>query len=178
VDKKESDHGTEMWSREKGAALTCTFEGTGIVWYGPQDPAFGMADVYIDGEKKASQISQRSAAVDFSCCSAGYDKRYHLPVFSIRDLPYGTHTIRIEVCGEKAMDATDQYIVIDYFRVLGKEHTEPIRLMVNQEFSYPHISWGNVRKAPILLEDGTQGLVGMKLLAGDLKQKNLGGDRT
>lgn len=163
IDKKESDHGTEMWSREKGAALTCKFQGTGIVWYGSQDPAFGMADVYIDGEKMASHISQRSAGVDFSCCSAGYDKRYHLPIFSIKDLPYGEHTIRIEVCGEKAEDATDYYIVLDYLRVLGKEHTEPIKLMVNQEFSYPHISWGNVRKPPILMEDGTCGTVKMKL---------------
>jgi hypothetical protein len=172
ADKKESDHGTEMWSREKGAALTCTFYGTGIVWYGPQDPAFGMADVYIDGEKKASRISQRSASVDFSCCSAGYDKRYQLPIFSIKDLPCTEHTIRIEVCGEKVMDATDQYVVLDYFRVLGTEHTEPIKLMVNQEFSYPHISWGNVRKAPILMEDGTNGVVGMKLLKRDLTRNN------
>ena len=80
-----------MWSREKGAAFTCKFQGTGILWYGPQDPAFGMADVYIDGEKKASHISQRSAGVDFSCCSAGYDKCYHLPIFSIKDLPYGAY---------------------------------------------------------------------------------------
>ena len=163
TDKKESDHGTEMWSREKGAAFTCKFQGTGILWYGPQDPAFGMADVYVDGEKKASHISQRSAGVDFSCCSAGYDKCYHLPIFSIKDLPYGEHTIRIEVCGEKAEDATDCYIVLDYLRVLGTNHTEPVKLMINQDFSYPHISWGNVRKPPIIIRDGTCGTVKMKL---------------
>lgn len=163
TDKKESDHGTEMWSREKGAAFTCKFQGTGILWYGPQDPAFGMADVYIDGEKKASHISQRSAGVDFSCCSAGYDKCYHLPIFSIKDLPYGEHTIRIEVCGEKAEDATDCYIVLDYLRVLGRNHTEPVKLMINQDFSYPHISWGNVRKPPLVMRDGTCGTVKMKL---------------
>ena len=163
VDKKESDHGTEMWSREKGAAFTCKFQGTGILWYGPQDPAFGMADVYVDGEKKASHISQRSAGVDFSCCSAGYDKCYHLPIFSIKDLPYGEHTIRIEVCGEKAEDATDCYIVLDYLRVLGRNHTEPVKLMINQDFSYPHISWGNVRKPPLVMRDGICGTVKMKL---------------
>lgn len=165
VDKKESDHGTEMWSREKGAAFTCKFQGTGILWYGPQDPAFGMADVYVDGEKKASHISQRSGGVDFSCCSAGYDKCYHLPIFSIKDLPYGEHTIRIEVCGEKAEDATDCYIVLDYLRVLGRNHTEPIKLMINQDFSYPHISWGNVRKPPLVMRDGTCGTVKMKMCA-------------
>lgn len=163
TDKKESDHGTEMWSREKGSAFTCKFQGTGILWYGPQDPAFGMADVYVDGEKKASHISQRSAGVDFSCCSAGYDKCYHLPIFSIKDLPYGEHTIRIEVCGEKAEDATDCYIVLDYLRVLGRNHTEPVKLMINQDFSYPHISWGNVRKPPLVMRDGTCGTVKMKL---------------
>lgn len=165
MDKKESDHGTEMWSREKGAALTCKFQGTGILWYGPQDPAFGMADVYVDGEKKASHISKRSAGVDFSCCSAGYDKCYHLPIFSIKDLPYGEHTIRIEVCGEKAEDATDCYIVLDYLRVLGTSHTEPVKLMINQDFSYPHISWGNVRKPPLVMRDGTCGTVKMKMCA-------------
>ena len=165
VDKKESDHGTEMWSREKGAAFTCKFQRTVILWYGPQDPAFGMADVYVDGEKKASHISQRSGGVDFSCCSAGYDKCYHLPIFSIKDLPYGEHTIRIEVCGEKAEDATDCYIVLDYLRVLGRNHTEPIKLMINQDFSYPHISWGNVRKPPLVMRDGTCGTVKMKMCA-------------
>lgn len=173
ADKKESDHGTEMWSREKDAELSCVFTGTGIVWYGPQDPAFGMADVYIDGELKAAKISQRSAGCDFSCGCAGYDKLYHLPVYSVTDLPYGEHEIKIRVCGEKAEDASDYYVVIDYLRVLGTEHTEPVKLIVNQEFAYPHISWGNVRKAPILMEDGTNGLVGMKLVRtnGKLSEK-------
>lgn len=161
-DKKESDHGTEMWSHEKGASAECTFVGTGIVWYGPQDTTFGMADVFIDGQLAAGRISQRVAGVDFSCSSVGYDKKYHLPIFSVTDLPYGEHTIRIEVSGEKAADASDYYIVIDYLRVLNGERTEPVKLMVNQEFSFPHLSWGNYRKPPILMEEGTVGTLRMK----------------
>ena len=163
-DKKESDHGTEMWSREKGARAECTFTGTGIVWYGPQDTTYGMANVYVDGELAAERLSQRVPGVDFPCSSAGYDKKYHLPIFSIEGLDYGEHTLAIEVCGEKAEDASDCYIVIDYLRVLTGERTEPVRLNVNQAFAYPHISWGNYRKPPILIEEGTCGKVVMQAL--------------
>lgn len=164
-DKKESDHGTEMWSHEKGAAAECTFAGTGVVWYGPQDTTYGMADVYIDGRLVAHRLSQRVAGVDFPCSSVGYDKKYHIPIFSITDLPYGEHTIRIEVCGEKEEDASDYYIVIDYLRVLNGERTEPVKLIINQKFSFPHLSWGNYRKPPILLKEGTWGRVHMKALS-------------
>lgn len=163
-DRKESDHGTEMWSREKGARAECTFTGTGIVWYGPQDTTYGMANVYVDGELAAERLSQRVPGVDFPCSSAGYDKKYHLPIFSIEGLDYGEHTLAIEVCGEKAEDASDCYIVIDYLRVLTGERTEPVRLNVNQAFAYPHISWGNYRKPPILIEEGTCGKVVMQAL--------------
>lgn len=163
-DRKESDHGTEMWSREKGAAAECSFMGTGIVWYGPQDTTYGTADVYIDGKIAAKGISQRVAGVDFSCSSVGYDKKYQLPIFSVTELPPGEHTIRIEVCGEKAEDSSDTYIVIDYLRVLNGERTEPVRLLVNQEFSYPHLSWGNYRKPPVLMEKGTTGRIHMKIV--------------
>lgn len=164
-DKKESDHGTEMWSHEKGAYAECTFNGTGIVWYGPQDTTYGMANVYIDGQRKAERISQRVAGVDFSCSSVGYDKKYHYPVFSITDLPPGEHTIRIEVCGEKAEDSSDTYIVIDYLRVLNGERTEPVKFIINHEFAYPHLSWGNYCKEPILIQDGYHNTVHMQIAA-------------
>ncbi len=66
----------------------------------------------------------------------GYDKKYHIPIFSITDLPDQEHTIRIEVCGEKAEDASDCYIVLDYLRVLTGERTEPVKFMINQAFSF------------------------------------------
>ena len=107
-------------------------------------------------------MNQRVAGVDFPCSSAGFDKKYHLPIFSADGLPFDEHTIRIEVCGEKAADSSDYYIVIDYLRVLTGESTEPVKLNVNQAFAYPHISWGNYRKPPILIESGTRGRVRMQ----------------
>ncbi|MDO4284562.1 MAG: glycoside hydrolase family 2 TIM barrel-domain containing protein [Eubacteriales bacterium] len=165
-DVKESDHGTEHWSREAGASAECTFTGTGIVWYGPQDTTFGMANVYLDGKKVAERISQRVAGVDFSCSSVGYDKKYHLPIFSAQNLPFGEHTIRIEVCGEKAQDASDCYIVLDYLRVLGEKEDAPVRININQAYAFPHISWGNYRKPPILLREGDTGKVRLQALSG------------
>lgn len=162
-DRKGSDHGTEMWSHEKGAEAVCRFTGTGIVWYGPEDTTYGMADVYIDGKLAAHDISQRVAGSDFSCSSVGYDKKYHLPVFSISDLPCGEHEIRIVVSGKKASDASDYYIVLDYLRVLGRTHTEPVRLMLNAEYAFPHISWGNYRKPPINLSAGSTQEVRMRI---------------
>lgn len=105
--------------------------------------------------------------MDFSCSCASYDKKYHIPIFSITDLPDQEHTIRIEICGEKAEDASDCYIVLDYLRVLTGERTEPVKFMINQVFSFPHLSWGNYRKPPILPEAGTGGTVRMKIV--DLK---------
>jgi len=162
-DRKESDHGSEMWSREKGAYAECKFTGTGIVWYGPQDTTYGKADVFIDGKCAAKGISQRVPGVDFSCSSVGYDKKYGYPVFSITDLPYGEHTIRISVCGEKAEDSSDYYVVIDYFRVLGESPTEQVALIINNDFAYPHIAWGNYRKPAILPGDGYTNEVVMRL---------------
>lgn len=163
-DRKESDHGTETWSHEKGACAECTFQGTGIVWYGPQDTTYGKADIYVDGRLTAKGLSQRVAGVDFSCSSVGYDKKYHLPIFSVDGLKPGEHTLRIEVSGEKAEDASDCYIVIDYFRVLNGQRMEPVKLIVNQEFAFPHLSWGNYRKKPILMKEGTEGSVSLRVI--------------
>lgn len=150
---------TELWARNPGDAAELTFTGTGVVWVGPQDTTLGMARVLVDGVPAAERVSQRSAGCDFSCSSVGFDKKYGLALFSVEGLPAGEHTIRVEALGEKAPDASDTYIVITGFRVIDGKKPEPVRLLVNQDFAYPHISWGNYRKPPILLEVGSTGTV-------------------
>lgn len=152
------DH-TETWSREKGACAELSFSGTGIVWYGPVDTIYGCAKVYIDGILRDGSINQRVDGVDFPGSAAGYDKKYTYPVFSIDGLPAGEHTLRIEVTGEKARDAFDSYVVIDYFRILDGTSPEPAAFIVNNEYNYPHIAWGNYTKPEIVIYDGYENAV-------------------
>lgn len=166
-DKKQSDSGIEMWSHERGAKATVSFHGNGIVWYGPQDTVLGMANVYVDGVLAAEKISQRSAGCDFSCGSVGYDKLYHIPIFSVTGLPTGEHSICIEVCGEKQADSGDCYIILDYFRVLTDDNQEQVKILLNQATAYPHISWGNYSRPPILLKENMEGEACMKAISVD-----------
>ena len=154
---------TEMWSNQEGSYAECTFRGTGVVWYGPVDTIYGIAKVSIDGKLMDDNISQRVNGVDFPGSAAGYDKKYRYPLYSITGLKDGEHTIRIEATGRKANDAKNSYIVIDYLRIIGKEGEEPIRFIINNDYNYPHIAWGNYSKPAILIEDGYSNYVTMKL---------------
>ena len=154
---------TEMWSNQEGSYAECTFRGTGVVWYGPVDTIYGIAKVSIDGKLMDDNISQRVNGGDFPGSAAGYDKKYRYPLYSITGLKDGEHTIRIEATGRKANDAKNSYIVIDYLRIIGKEGEEPIRFIINNDYNYPHIAWGNYSKPAILIEDGYSNYVTMKL---------------
>ncbi|HHX59792.1 MAG TPA: hypothetical protein GX707_03490 [Epulopiscium sp.] len=155
--------GAEMWSKEAGAYAECTFTGTGVVWYGPVDTIYGIAKVYIDGKLMDANIDQRVNGVDFPGSAAGYDKKYGYPLYSITGLENKTHTIRIEVTGTKVEDAGDSYIVIDYLRILTEANKEPIHFIINNDYNYPHIAWGNYTKPAIVIEDGYNNFVVMKL---------------
>lgn len=78
-----------------------TFTGTGIDYIGPKDQLMGAQYVYIDG-KLVKQINNHETY---------YWGRQTL--FSIKGLPYGQHTIRIE-------KVTGEYIILDAFKVYGK----------------------------------------------------------
>lgn len=154
---------TEMWSKQPGASAELVFHGTGIVWYGPVDTIYGIAKVYVDGKLTDGRINQRVDGVDFPGSAAGYDKKYGYPVYSIDGLEDGDHTFRIEVTGEKAPDAFDSYIVIDYFRILTGTEPEPLYFIVNNEYNYPHIAWGNYTKPEIMIYDGYENEVTVEL---------------
>jgi hypothetical protein len=162
-DYSGSLNNTEMWSKEAGAYAECTFTGTGVVWYGPADIIYGIAKVYVDGELMDAAINQRVNGVDFPGSAAGYDKKYGLPLYSITSLPLKEHTLRIEVSGDKAEDAGDYYIVIDYLRIIRREMEEPVSFIINNDYNYPHIAWGNYSKPPILIQEGYSNFVSMKL---------------
>ena len=92
----------------------------------------------------------------------GYDKRYGIPMYSVTGLPNGKHTLRIEVDGTKAKDSGGYYVVIDAFRVL-REKPDDVKVIINNDFNYPHIAWGNYTKPAIMLQDGYTNSVTMRL---------------
>ncbi len=144
----------EMWSEEPGSFAELTFEGTGIVWYGPVDVICGYARVWIDNQAVDDEILQRVNGVDFPGSADGYDKKYHYPLYSVNGLAYGTHTIRIEPLGKGSRESQAPYIIIEEFRILDGTRPEPVRLYINNDYNYPMISWGNYRKEPILVQEG------------------------
>lgn len=156
ADYSSESTGTEMWSNEPGASAICTFEGTGIVWYAPVDVNYGYAAVYVDGIKQDVVINQRVDGVDFPGSAAGYDKKYHFPVYSVQGLFEGQHTLKIEVLGSHASDSNDSYIVLETFVILTPVLRRPVRIHLLSDYNYPHISWGNRYKPAVFIKEGDE----------------------
>lgn len=149
-DSAYESSGKEMWSNECGAKATVSFNGTGIVWYAPVDVSYGIARVFVDGVLADNKINQRIDGVDFPGSSAGFDKKYNYPVFSVTGLSNGPHTLTIEVTGEHAPDSCDSYIVLENFCVIPSEPTLPVSVHLLKDYNYPHIAWGNWTKPAII----------------------------
>lgn len=150
TDSAYESSGHEMWSNEKGAKAVLSFCGTGIVWYAPVDVNYGKARVSIDGVPAKQIINQRIDGVDFPGSAAGFDKKYHYPVFSALDLEDGSHTLTIEVLGEHAADSCDSYIVLEEFYVLTAQDKRPVAVHLLKDYNYPHLAWGNWIKPAIV----------------------------
>ncbi len=159
TDSGYGSSGQEMWSNEQGSRAHITFTGTGIVWYAPVDVNYGFARVLIDGIPVDDTINQRIDGVDFPGSSAGFDKKYHYPVFSVTGLPNGPHTLTIEVLGEHANDSCDSYIVLEEFYVIPEKLVQPVAVHLLKDYAYPHLAWGNWMKPAITLVSGESGEV-------------------
>lgn len=154
TDPKRGTSYREMWSKNPGSFAELTFEGTGVVWYGPTDVICGYARVLVDGKVMDEKILQRVNGVDFPGSADGYDKKYHYPLYSVSGLQAGTHTIRIEPLGKGSEESQDTYIIVEEFRILNGFAPEPVRLYINNDYNYPMISWGNYCRKPICVQKG------------------------
>ncbi|MCI8800257.1 hypothetical protein NSB25_09170 [Acetatifactor muris] len=153
--------GTETWSKDKGDWCEYTFQGTGIAWYSSLDRICGRVDIYIDGEL-------REQGLDLGCVQMGknprgYSKGWKYLAYSIRNLPLGQHTIRLEVTGEPAEESHNCYVNVDAFLVLDGKEEGDTRFIVNRDFNYPEISWADYCKPPVRVETGYEGKVYVKL---------------
>lgn len=83
-------NGTARYTNNVDASVEFTFSGTSIRWYGQRESNFGTADVYLDGELKATVSANGSAETN-------------VLLFEALDLPAAWHTIKI-VCKSKTID--------------------------------------------------------------------------
>ena len=144
--------GTEMMSNKPGDYCEFTFRGTGIAWIGATDMICGQADVYIDGALAASGVDLDSGIGHG--ISRGEEKVYQQAVWSREGLAEGEHTIRIVVTGHKNPRASNAWVSVDGFLVLGSPAERAVRMNINNAWNYPELTWGNYVKEPIMLSAG------------------------
>lgn len=82
--------GTARYTGEVGAYVEFTFTGKSIRWYGQKDINFGEADVYLDGELKAT--INANGSIETNVC-----------LYEVLDIPAAVHTIRV-VCRTGTID--------------------------------------------------------------------------
>jgi len=93
-----------------GTKLRVRFTGSSITWYGPRQPVYGMADVYVDG------IKQPGVADAYA---SDADKTLNAKLFEVTGLTDGPHTLEIR---PKMRTATNgSIVVVDYFEVEGAD---------------------------------------------------------
>lgn len=150
--------GRELFSAAPGAALEVPFEGTGIVWYAPVDTYFGNAAVFLDGKPADRNISLKVDGIEFPGASMGFDKRYERPAFSAIGLAPGWHTLRVEVL--------EGPVCADYFRVLDEGSGDEVRIIINNDYNYPKLAWGNRMRPAIKPLEGESRSVLLQLETG------------
>jgi hypothetical protein len=164
-DESKNYCGTETLSNKAGDYVEFTFRGTGIAWIGSKDQIHGRADVYVDGVKQAS-------GVDLFCgvglgSARGELKTHQQVCYSQEGLSDGEHTIRIVVTGDKHPDASNTFVPVDAFQVLGTGGRGGVRFIINNLWNYPELAWGNYVKDPVLIETGYSNTVRMRLIDHD-----------
>jgi bacillopeptidase F len=97
--------GTAALSSTAGARAEFTFTGTDVTWIGFKGPIAGIATVSLDGSFVAT--------LDLYAPTEGV----RVPVLALTGLTPGTHTLRIDVTGQKNASATGSYVIVDAFDV-------------------------------------------------------------
>ncbi|KAI0748553.1 copper radical oxidase [Daedaleopsis nitida] len=107
-------HQSASYSSEQGAAMSFTFTGTGVEWFGSADSKHGIAQVYLDG-KPAELVDAYSNA-----------PLSQQRIFWVFDLPKGKHTIKIVNTGQKSDQSGGTAVDIDALVVTqGTPPSEP-----------------------------------------------------
>jgi hypothetical protein len=95
--------GSAVLAGGKGARATFAFSGTSAKWIGFKDAYSGIANVYVDGTLQG-QVDAYSAS-----------DQAKVVMYTITGLTSGTHTLAIEVSGNKNTSSNSYWIWIDAF---------------------------------------------------------------
>jgi hypothetical protein len=99
--------GTYVYGRWTNTKLEAKFKGTKVRWIGPKQPSYGMADVYIDGVKKAT--------VDCYAAAGSLSET----LFESAVLANTYHVLEIRLTGAKNAASSGNVVVLDRFEVEG-----------------------------------------------------------
>ncbi|KAI0291189.1 putative copper radical oxidase [Multifurca ochricompacta] len=145
---------------KKGAAVSFTFTGTGIEWFGSMGSQHGTADVYING--------QHIRRVDAYAAHDHIQQR----LFWDFNLPYRKHTIKVVHAGKKGKHGRQTIIDVDAF-VVTKGLAPPPPLGANRQVAPVRPTIQNLEQATTtnfsslqsweLIQKGTTGVNAMQL---------------
>ncbi len=99
--------GSAVLAMQPRAQAIFSFTGTGVTWIGYRDEWSGLANVYVDGEWRATVDTFASPAQ----AQAG--------LFSATGLAAGTHTFVVEVTGQRNASSAGSWVWIDAFDVVS-----------------------------------------------------------
>lgn len=105
----ETYMGTQKYSTQKGSTATLEFEGVGVQVTGVRSKEGTYMNVYIDGKLYQKNINTYIE---------GYSMREHEPIFGIDSLPYGKHTIKVELSANPDVYKTGTKLMLDSFIIL------------------------------------------------------------
>ena len=103
-DSSETSGGRSALTNDKGAQVAITFTGTGITWIGVADPYSGIAWLYLDGTLHTIDTYSDTT-------------HYQQPLFSVRGLAPGPHTLSIEVPHIRGPNTDGSWVWVDAFDI-------------------------------------------------------------
>jgi len=105
--------GAARLTMDAGARAVFAFSGTSVTWFGYRDEWCGLADVFLDGILQATVDSYATPA------------RPQAPLFSVRGLAEGKHTLSIEAKGTHGPGSSGSWVWVDAFLVPERPSSAP-----------------------------------------------------
>lgn len=142
--------GTETLSNKPGAKVSYTFYGTGINLIYKKQANTGPILIHIDDSDPELLDTHSDIGTPL------YHQKYE-----VKNLPLGEHTITVQIPEQNS----NAYVVIDAFEIINQTIPREIqaKLIINNEWNYEGLGWGNYVGKPVNLKTGYQNEVTMRL---------------